>query len=87
MCPRTWRAPSADLFGRPTDQPNSYVLSALGAIGVVFLLLLVVNARPDSAKESSISQATVFFTVGFALQFALMMAYFWGSSRIRSSGG
>jgi hypothetical protein len=65
-------------FGRPTDQPNSYVLSALGAIAVFFLLLLAVKRVAALAKEPPISQATVFFTVGFALQFALMMGYFWG---------
>lgn len=65
-------------FGKPTDQPNSYVLSALGAIAVFFLLLLVVKRLRALANEPPISQATVFFTIGFALQFALMMAYFWG---------
>jgi hypothetical protein len=65
-------------FGRPTDQPNSYVLSTLGVIGIFFLVLLVAKRLKALSAEPPISIATVFFTFGFALQFALMMCYFWG---------
>lgn len=65
-------------FGKPTDQPNSYVLSALGWAAIFFLLLLVARRLKALAAEPAISVATVFFTLGFALQFALMMCYFWG---------
>ena len=66
-------------FGKPTDQPNSYVLSALGCIGIVFLMLLVVKRLKVLATESPISVATVFFSFGFAAQLLLMMCYFWGT--------
>jgi hypothetical protein len=65
-------------FGKPTDQPNSYVLSALGIAAIFFLVLLVSKKIRALPSESPISVATVFFTFGFAIQFALMMCYFWG---------
>ncbi len=65
-------------FGKPTDQPNSLVLSTLGCVAVLFLLLLVARRLRALASEPPISVATVFFTFGFAAQFALMMCYFWG---------
>jgi hypothetical protein len=65
-------------FGKPTDQPNSYVLSALGIVAIFFLVLLVSKRVRALSSESPISVATVFFTFGFALQFGLMMCYFWG---------
>jgi hypothetical protein len=65
-------------FGKPTDQPNSYVLSALGCIALVFFLLLVAKKLKMLSAESPISAATVFFTAGFAAQLGLMMCYFWG---------
>ncbi len=66
-------------FGKPTDQPNSYVLSALGCVAIVFMLLLVYKRLRTLTTESPISVATVFFTFGFAAQFGLMMCYFWGT--------
>ena len=65
-------------FGKPTDQPNSYVLSALGTIAIFFLILLIAKRLRALPSEPPISVATVFFSFGFALQFALMMFYFWG---------
>lgn len=65
-------------FGKPTDQPNSYVLSTLGTIAIFFLILLVAKRLRSLATETPISAATVFFTFGFAAHFALMMCYFWG---------
>ena len=61
-----------------TDQPNSLVLSALGTISILFLLLLIAKRVRTLAAEPPISVATVFFSLGFALQFGLMMCYFWG---------
>lgn len=68
----------AFLFGKPTDQPNSYVLSALGCAGVLFFLLLASKRVRALGRESAASVTTIFFTVGFLAQFALMMCYFWG---------
>ena len=65
-------------FGKPTDQPNSYVLSTLGVLAIFFLVLLVAKRLRALASEPPISVATVFFTFGFAIQFGLMMCYFWG---------
>jgi hypothetical protein len=61
-----------------TDQPNSFALSAIGSVAIIFLVLLVVKRLRTLSSEPSISVATVFFTVGFAAQLALMMCYFWG---------
>jgi hypothetical protein len=65
-------------FGKPTDQPNSYVLSALGVAAVFFMVLLVAKRLRALPAEPPISVATVFFSFGFLLQFGLMMCYFWG---------
>ncbi|HEY5229149.1 MAG TPA: hypothetical protein VIJ19_11450, partial [Opitutaceae bacterium] len=65
-------------FGKPTDQPNSYVLSALGCIALLFFLLLIARRVRNLAAEPPISAAAVFFSFGFAVQLALMMCYFWG---------
>jgi len=65
-------------FAKPTDQPNSYVLSALGTVALFFLALLVAKRLRALAAEPPVSVATVFFSLGFALQLGLMMCYFWG---------
>jgi hypothetical protein len=65
-------------FGKPTDQPNSYVLSALGCIGLIFFLLLIMRRLRNLAAESPVSAAAIFFSFGFAVQLGLMMCYFWG---------
>jgi hypothetical protein len=65
-------------FGKPTDQPNSYVLSALGCIALFFFVLLAVKKVRSLARETSISTATIIFALGFAAQLGLMMCYFWG---------
>jgi hypothetical protein len=69
---------SGFFFGKSTDQPDSLVLSALGCIAIFFLLLLVVKRLRALSAEPAISVAVVFFTLGFAAQFGLMMCYFWG---------
>jgi hypothetical protein len=63
---------------RTTDQPNSFALSALGSVAIIFMVLLVVKRLKALSNEPPISVATVFFTVGFALHLGLMMCYFWG---------
>jgi hypothetical protein len=61
-----------------TDEPNSFVLSAIGSVAIVFMILLVVKRLKTLSSEPPISVATVFFTLGFAAQLGLMMCYFWG---------
>jgi hypothetical protein len=63
-------------FGKPADQPNSLVLSALGCIALPFFVLLVVKRLRALRTESSLNVAVTLFSLGFAAQFALMMCYF-----------
>lgn len=65
-------------FAAPRDQPNSLVLSVLGCIAVPFFALLVVKRLRTLGTETPAVIATTVFSIGFALQFALMMCYFWG---------
>lgn len=65
-------------FGRASDQPNSLVLSALGCIAVPFFALLVVKRLRALRAETPASAAVTIFSLGFAVQFAIMMCYFWG---------
>ena len=65
-------------FGKPTDQPNSYVFSALGCIALGFFILLAAKKLRALQAESPVSVATLFFAIGFAAQLGLMMCYFWG---------
>jgi len=65
-------------FGAASDQPNSIVLSALGMIAVPFFLLLVVKRLRGLSSEPPESVSVVVFSLGFALQFLLLMCYFWG---------
>lgn len=65
-------------FGAASDQPNSIVLSALGMIAVPFFLLLVVKRLRTLATEPPVSVGVIVFSLGFALQFLLLMCYFWG---------
>jgi hypothetical protein len=65
-------------FGKPTDQPNSYVLSGLGCIALIFFVLLAAKRLRALSRESPISAATILFSIGFAAQLGLMMCYFWG---------
>lgn len=65
-------------FGAASDQPNSIVLSALGFIAMPFFLLLVLKRLRSLGAEPPASVAVVGFSLGFALQFLLLMCYFWG---------
>jgi hypothetical protein len=64
-------------FAKPTDQPNSLLLSTLGFIAVPFFVLALLKWVRALSRQSSMTVATTFFAVGFAAQFALMMCYFW----------
>jgi hypothetical protein len=63
-------------FGRASDQPNSLVLSLFGCIAVPFFLLLLLKRLRTLAVQTPIDVSTAFFSLGFALQFGLMMCYF-----------
>lgn len=65
-------------FGAASDQPNSMVLSICGVIAVPFFLLLVIKRLRVLSNEPPMSVALVVFSLGFALQFLLLMCYFWG---------
>ncbi len=65
-------------FGRAAEQPNSLVLSVLGCIATPFFALLVVKRLRTLAQEPPAVVATTFFAFGFAVQFALLMGYFYG---------
>ncbi len=65
-------------FDQPANQPNSLVLSVLGCLAIPFFALLVVKRLRTFATESPVNIATTIFAFGFAAQFALMMAYFYG---------
>lgn len=65
-------------FAGPKDQPNSLLLSALGWIALPFCLLLLAKRLRTLRTDSPATVTMLFFTVGFAGQFALMMGYFWG---------
>lgn len=65
-------------FAQPADQPNSLVLSTIGFIAVPFFLLLCVRRASKLSTATPVEAATWFFAFGFAVQFALLMCYFWG---------
>lgn len=65
-------------FGAASDQPNSMVLSAFGVIAVPFFLLLVVKRLRTLSAEPPVSVSVIVFSLGFTLQFLLLMCYFWG---------
>lgn len=69
-------------FGAPSDQPNSLVLSALGWLAVPFFVLLVAKRLRSLGSEPPAAVAVTFFSLGFALQFALMMCYVWGFDEV-----
>ena len=66
------------LFDKAQNQPNSTVLSALGLIALPFFLLLVIKRLRSLASEPPASIAVIGFSIGFGLQFLLLMCYFWG---------
>ena len=65
-------------FGKATEQPNSLVLSILGCIAIPFFALLVFKRLRTLASEPPVVVATTLFALGFAVQFALLMCYFYG---------
>ncbi len=69
-------------FGNAADQPNSWVLSAFGCVAIPFFALLVLKRLRLLKAEPAISVALTVFSVGFALQFVLMMCYAWGFDEV-----
>jgi hypothetical protein len=65
-------------FGKAAEQPNSLVLSVFGCVAAPFFALLVLKRVRALSAESPIAIVTTIFAVGFTLQFALLMCYFWG---------
>jgi hypothetical protein len=65
-------------FGKAADQPNSLVLSALGCVAVPFFVLRAVKRLRSLGREPAASAAVIIFSLGFAVQFGIMMCYFWG---------
>ena len=65
-------------FAKPSDQPNSLILSVLGCLAVPFFALLVLKRLRALETERPVNVVTSIFAVGFAIQFALLMVYFFG---------
>ncbi|MEO6246695.1 MAG: glycosyltransferase family 39 protein [Opitutaceae bacterium] len=65
-------------FADAKNQPNSLVLSALGLIAVVFVTVIVARRMRLLSAQSPAMLATMAFGLGLALQFLLLMCYFWG---------
>jgi len=65
-------------FAKASEQPNSIVLSALGCLAIPFFSLLVLKRVRSLAAEPPVVVATTLFAFGFAVQFALLMCYFYG---------
>ncbi len=65
-------------FSDAKDQPNSLVFSALGVLAVVLCLVLVARRVRALPEQPPAMLAALAFGVGLALQFALLMCYFWG---------
>jgi hypothetical protein len=65
-------------FADASSQPNSLVLSALGCLAVVFFSLQVVKRVRALPALKPVEFATTIFALGFVVQFALLMAYFFG---------
>jgi hypothetical protein len=66
------------LFGKASEQPNSIVLSVFGCLAIPFFALLVIKRLRALGNESPTTVATTLFALGFAVQFALLMCYFYG---------
>jgi hypothetical protein len=65
-------------FAKGSDQPNSLVLSTLGLLAVFFFALMAAKRVRSLSQQSAPMLVTLIFSVGFAIQFGLMMCYFWG---------
>lgn len=64
-------------FGSANQQPNSWVLSGLGVIAVLFFILWAARRWRSLAAEPALVAAIAIFSGGFGLHFALMMGYAW----------
>lgn len=65
-------------FAKASDQPNSVIFSALGLMAVPFFALLLLKRLRTLRTEPPISVGVLVFSLGFAVQFLLLMCYFWG---------
>jgi hypothetical protein len=65
-------------FAPASDQPNSIILGALGILAVPFFVLLIAKQLRALSNQPPATVAVIAFSVGFALQFLLLMCYFWG---------
>lgn len=65
-------------FAQASEQPNSLVFSALGWIALPFFLLVLLRRVRQLGGESPAFVGLVLFSVGFVVQFGLLMGYFWG---------
>ena len=66
-------------FGQASDQPNSIILSGVGMIALPFFLLLAIRRLRELQLQPAASIVVLAFSIGFALQFLLLMCYFWGT--------
>ena len=68
----------AFFFATARSQPNSHVLSAFGVLAVVLFGVLLARRLKNLTEQTPAMLATIAFSVGLALQFLLLMCYFWG---------
>jgi len=66
------------LFAPLHEQPNNLLFSALGCLALPFALLRMLKWLRSSSPMSPYETASVWFHLGLALHFGLMMCYFWG---------
>lgn len=64
-----------DLTG---GQPNSFLLSVLGLLGMAFLLLHLIRTLPRLRNTSAEVGAATIFSLGLLGLFTVLMCYFWG---------
>lgn len=66
------------LFATDRIQPNSFLVSALGIIGVAFFILVLVRQRREILTSRPGQAAFACFILGLIAHTALMLLYFWG---------
>jgi len=69
---------AAFFFGKPSDQPSSFLFSLLGWLAVPFAVLQGVKILRKPGDASPVHAVTVLMLLGLAAHFVLMMAYFYG---------
>jgi 4-amino-4-deoxy-L-arabinose transferase-like glycosyltransferase len=66
------------LFATDRIQPNSFLVSALGIVGVAFFILVLVRQRREILVSRPGQAAFACFILGLIAHTALMLLYFWG---------